>query len=352
VKRSWVLLVAVALVIVVPDGAAGPSEPSGTSQLEPGSWPVFHEMEFITMTSDHRVSVDIYYPGYDRWLDKLERDDAAPFEVIIFSPGAGGDATAYEEYLTYWASWGFVVAGVSWTYEYNRDADVAYRDHGAVLALLDQKGAEGNFLDPFFGVPNTDRAGAVGHSRGGRTAFMATSQESRILCASAWMPTLNNSSEVGAGAALQLFGGDADEIAPPGDWLVPLYDSIDEGVVYIEVFGGDHGTDESLHPVMALDLFRFHLKGDGSVESGLQGDDLKGRADSGEFRLRMKLDGDPYDSHPDPSPEPTGSGADDRAGTSGVVIFLLVILGGGLVMYRYPDRTYKRVFRGGPRKRE
>ena len=304
------------------------------------------------MTSDIPVFVDIYFPGYERWLEKYYRDQAGPFEVIVFSPGYGTPAPAYEIYLEYWASWGFVVAGVSWEYEDDRADDVAYLDHGRVLDLLDQMASEGDWRDPFYGVPNTARSGAVGHSRGGRAAFMATSQEDRILCASAWMPTLNDSLAVGGGASLQLFGGDADEIAPPEEWQVPLYESIDDDIVYIEVFGGDHGTDRDLHPVMALDLFRYHLKGDRSVESGLQGDELKGRAESDEFWLRMKVGGAEYDSHPELSPEPPRTPADETSRDFRVALVIVLIFGIGLTIFGLHRNRYKRIFNPGPRNRD
>jgi dienelactone hydrolase len=304
------------------------------------------------MTSGEPVSVHIYYPGYDSWLDKYYRDQEGPFEVIIFSPGYGTPATAYEAYLEYWASWGFVVAGADWEYEYDRAEDVAYRDHGKVLELLDQMASEGDWRDPFYDVPDTSEVGAVGHSRGGRAAFMATSQENRILCASAWMPTLNDSLAVRNGASLQLFGGDADEIAPPDEWTDPLYESIDDGIVYIQVFGGDHGTDPDLHPVLALDLFKYHLKGDRTVATGLQGDELKGRAEAGEFRLRMKLGGEEYDSHPEMIDDNDATTGEDGSSTGGVVIFILVLLGGAALVMRFEGERVKSVFKPGPRKRD
>ncbi len=322
------------------------------SALDPGPWPVLRETGDVLMTSGIPVDVHIYFPGYERWLDKYYRDQAGPFEVIVFSPGYGTPAPAYEIYLEYWASWGFVVAGVSWEYEDDRADDVAYMDHGNVLDLLDQMASEGDWRDPFYGVPNTDRSGAVGHSRGGRAAFQATSQEDRILCASAWMPTLNDSLAVGGQASLQLFGGDADEIAPPEEWQVPLYESIDDDIIYIEVFGGDHGTDRDLHPVMALDLFKYHLKGDGSVESGLNGDELRGRAEAGEFRLRMKVGDVEYDSHPELSEEPKTPRDDDTSGSRGVVLFLVIAMGVAILIFGLHNERYKRVFPAGPRQKE
>jgi len=297
------------------------------------------------MTSGIPVDVVVYYPGYDRWLDKYYRDVAGPFEVIIFSPGYGTPADAYVEYLNYWASWGFVVAGVSWEYENDRADDVAYMDHGKVLALLSQMATEGSLIDPFNGVPDTDHVGAVGHSRGGRAAFMATSQEGRIQCASAWMPTLNDSLAVDDGASLQLFGGEVDEIAPPDEWQDPLYNSIDDNIVYIEVFGGDHGTDRDLHPVMALDLFMLHLKGDSSVESGLQGDELKGRAEADELRLRMKMGGEEYDSHPELTEVPEESPSTEGSSESQIGLGLFVVLIVGAVTFVFLNNKYQWAFK-------
>jgi dienelactone hydrolase len=297
------------------------------------------------MTSGIPVSVTIYYPGYNSWMDKIYRDQAGPFEVVIFSPGFGTPADAYEIYLNYWASWGLVVAGVSWEYENDRANDVAYMDHGKVLDLLDQMASEGNWRDPFNGVPDTNNVAAVGHSRGGRAAFMATSQELRIICASAWMPTLNDSLAVSEGASLQLFGGEDDEIAPPDEWQDPLYQSFDGGIVYIEVFGGDHGTDSDLHPVMALDLFKFFLKGDTSVSSGLQGDELKGRAEAGEFRLRIK-DGDAeYDSHPELSEDPEESPSSDESNGSLLPVGLIIVLGVTAVVFLFLNKRFNWVFK-------
>jgi len=308
-------------------------------------------MEFMDMTSGVMVAIEIYYPGYDRWLDKPDRDNAAPFEVIIFSPGAGGDATAYEDYLNYWASWGFVVAGASWSYEHDREQDVAYLDHGKVLDLLDQKGAEGNWRDPFNGVPDTSQVGAVGHSRGGRTAFMATSQESRIVCASAWMPTLDNSSEVSEGVALQLFGGEVDDIAPPVNWTDPLYESVGDDIVYIEVFGGGHGTDMDIHPVMTFHLFMFHLKGDTGVEGDLYGGNLMDRAEAGEFRLRMKMGGEEYDSHPPPVGDTNTPEAVEAGGEFVKALAIIIIFGLPMALLSFHKKRYKKLFKAGPKTR-
>jgi dienelactone hydrolase len=297
--------------------------------LDDGPWPVLLDRGYVEMSSGPRVPVDVLYPGYTRLRDRPARDEAAPFPVIIFSPGFGAPALNYESYLSYWASWGFVVAGVSWQYEDDREQDVAYRDHGLVLTLLDEMATD--IFSPFYQVPDTSTCGAVGHSRGGRAAFMSSSAETRISAVSAWMPTLNNSDQVRATAWKYLFGGSEDDIASPEEWLLPLYNSSEEPIVYLEVNGGDHSTDADIHPVMTLDFFRCHLLGDASVEDDIYGDGVKTRAESGEFRLRMKMDGEEYDSIPSPPEKPDGpSGGEGKSEASRswslVVVLFLVAL--------------------------
>jgi len=351
----WVLPALLAILLLTEGVGAVPGEDwrdgeGAPTPMDPGPWPVFTDTGQIAMTSGNPVTVHFYYPGYDRWLDKYYRDQECPFEVIIFSPGFGTPATAYEDYLTYWASWGFVVAGVDWEYEYDRANDVAYRDHGKVLDLLDQMASEGNILDPFYGVPDTGRVGVAGHSRGGRAAFMATGQENRILCASAWMPTLNDSVSVRGGVSLQLFGGEVDEIAPPVEWTDPLYESIDDDIVYIEVFGGDHGTDRDLHPVMTLDLFVYHLKGDRSVEGRLYGDGIRERAEADEFRLRLKMGGEEYDSHPELSGEPDSVGGSTEGGSliGWVIACTVPLIAVAILLFRWWTRR-REALDGGAR---
>ena len=359
--RVRILTLLVPVLMLLP-GAMGPvSSDDGTDGpvpdlippvplLENGPHTVFVDEGSVDMTSGYNVQVDIHYPGYEGIRGRLDRDQLAPFPVIIFSPGAGAPASNYESYLNMWASWGFVVAGVSWEYEYNRDEDVAYRDHGKVLTLLDEM--DDDWRSPFYNVPDISTCGAVGHSRGGRAAFMSSSAEARILAVSAWMPTLDNASEVRGSASKILFGGTDDEIAPPDTWQDPLYNSTEEPIVYLVLQGGDHSTDADVHPTITLDFFKFHLKGDSSVETDVYGAGIRGRAESGEFRLRIKQDGGKYDSAP-PPPDDPGEGDDE--GTTGfpggVLIVILLLIAVVVILIRFPkyrQSLVRRVRRKDP----
>ena len=255
------------------------------------------EWEFtITMTSGPEITVTVYYPGYRGPLQRYLRNQDAPFPVVVFSPGYGGSAPDYRYFLEDMASYGFIVAGASWSYEQDREMDTAHIDHTKVLDDLEQYNDDSN--SPLYSLVDTGRCGAFGHSRGARAAFMGSGVDDRIKNIAAWMPTLNNGTGVDQKANKLLFGGDNDDIASPEEWLDPLYYSSKEPFVYVNVLNGDHQPTEDIHWDITLKFFRYHLLGEASLETEIYGDDIKQRAESGEFHLRIMKEGEEYDSHP------------------------------------------------------
>jgi dienelactone hydrolase len=269
--------------------------------------------------SGSQVSVTVYYPYSMRPLVKYKINQEAPFPVVVFSPGAGGPATDYSSILTELASYGFVVAGASWNYDNDREKDTAHDDHTDLLDLLEEYGNDIN--TPIYGLVDTDRCGAFGHSRGGRVAFMASGSDDRIDAVAAWMPTLNNASHVEQSVSKYLFGGDEDEVVPPDEWLDPLFKSCEETIAFVNVFGGNHQPEQEIHIDLTMKFFRYHLKGEESLEDELYGLGIRERAESGEFHLRMKWHGDEYDSHPDLTPEDTKVRIDTNGGDNETPIF-------------------------------
>lgn len=260
------------------------------------SWEFTMNMEY---GSD--IMVTVYYPGYRGPLERYRRNQEAPFPVVVFSPGAGSSATDYESILIELASYGFIVAGASWHYERDRERDTAHTDHTVLLDSLEEFNKDQD--NPLYGLVDTGRCGAFGHSRGGRAAFMASGSDPRIDNIVAWMPTLNNASSVNQNSYKYLFGGDEDEISSPGEWLDPLYYSCEETIAYLNVFGGDHQPTQDIHIDLTIKFFRNHLLGEDYLEDDLYGLGIRERADSREFHLRMKRHGSEYDSHPELSPD-------------------------------------------------
>lgn len=261
---------------------------------ETGEYPVFVERSEIEMSSGHTVDLTIYYPGYNRLLDKQSRDRDAPFPVVIFSPGAGGTGVApYTNLVSDLATFGFIVVGVNWYYEDNRENDVAHMDHTKVI---DQIGDMSDTRSsPLHDLADTSNCGAYGHSRGGRAAFMASSVDDRINSVCAWMPTLNNASSIDQSSNKLLFAGIFDEVAYPSGWTDPLYESCGPSIVYV-ITNGDHTPNEEIHGDITFKFFRYHLKEDSSMEPEVYGDEIKQRARSGEFHLKIKTVDGEYDS--------------------------------------------------------
>ena len=205
---------------------------------ENGDYPVFIEVTDIVMSSGHNVEVIIYYPGYTSRIDKQNRNNDGPFPLVIFSPGAGGGGVIpYTTLVSDLASFGFIVAGVSWEYETNREEDVAHIDHTLVIDTIEEMSSSPS--SPLFRLVDTENCGAYGHSRGGRSAYLASGIDSRIKAISAWMPTLNNASAIDQSTFKLLFAGRYDDVAYPSYWTDPLYESCDPLIGYV-ITEGDH----------------------------------------------------------------------------------------------------------------
>ena len=66
----------------------------------------------------------------------------------------------------------------------------------------------------------------------------------------------------------------------------------------------------------------------------------------------MKMGGVEEESHPERTEEPKTPRGDDASGSGGVVLFLVIAMGVGILIFGLHNERYKRVFRAGPRKKE
>ncbi len=282
-----------------------PERPDKALTASPeATYPVSELTFVIRMSSGYPADVTVFYPGYSGLRERMQRISEGPFPTVVFSPGYGASGSDYRDALTPLAACGFVVAGVGWQYESDREKDVAYKDHGKVIDEIKSRGED--WRSPLYKLPETANCGAFGHSRGGRTAFMASSVEPRIKAVGAWMPTLNNGSAVAQDIPKSLFGGSKDETAPPVNWSTPLYISCQAPMLYVEAYDGDHGVEQKIHVDITVSFFKYHLLDDQTAEPDVYGDNIKARADSGEFRLRMKTPSGEYDSNPNATVNRTG----------------------------------------------
>lgn len=299
--RGLVLLVLSALAFASIPSEDASSESTGDGQDDrypPGEgYPSFYLKTSVMMSSDYQVDVHVFFPGFLGPSEKRARDDAAPFPLVIWSPPYGTSAIAYATTLANLSSLGFVVAGVSWQYEGDRDDDVAYRDHAKVIDLIGGMG--NNDTSPLRGLPDVSRCGAFGYSRGGRASFMSSSVDPRIKAIAGWMPTLDRADQVAPGVAKLLIAEGNDTTASPEEWTTPLYEDCSPPIIYILQWEGDHSTiSTDLHMRVTFDFLRYHLRDELQLEPDVYGENIKARASSGEFWLRIKTASGVYNSHP------------------------------------------------------
>jgi hypothetical protein len=310
-----------------------------------GTYPVSRLADQVQLHGDGAVDIIIYYPGYSTRLDRLQRIREGPFPVAIFSPGFGADAEEYHDFLEPLCSCGCVVVGASWNYENDREDDWVYTEHGTILDYLDAEAAD--WRSPLYGIPDTSVCGAFGHSRGGRTALMASSEEPRIRAVAAWMPPLDNASQVAQSIPKLLFAGGKDEVCPPDVWQESLYESCEAPVVYVLRHEDTHGVSSDFQGRITECFLRLHVLGDGSMETEVYGEDIKAQAATGEFRLRMKTSVEEYDSESWMQPVEDGTTQDDGAGPAWAVATLLLVIAVAMaVLFR---KRWTRLLKGVPR---
>lgn len=317
----FVLTAATSAVMADPSERAHPIIPMRHLQ---GTYPVSRLADQVQLHGDGVVEIVVYYPGYSTRLERLQRITEGPFPVAIFSPGFGADAEEYHEFLEPLCSCGCVVVGASWHYEDDREDDWVYTEHGTILDHLDEEAAD--WRSPLYGIPDTSLCGAFGHSRGGRTAFMASSEESRIRAVAAWMPPLDNASQVTQSIPKLLFAGGQDDVCPPNVWQESLYESAETPIVYILRHEDTHGVSTDFQGHITECFLRMHVLGDASMEPEVYGEEIKARAATGEFRLRMRTSSGEYDSAPETDVDADGANGGDAASPEWIAAALLVVI--------------------------
>ena len=176
---------------------------------------------------------------------------------------------------------------------------------------------------------------------------MASSEESRIRAVAAWMPPLDNASQVTQSIPKLLFAGEEDDVCPPDVWQESLYESCESPVVYILRHADTHGVSSDFQGRITECFLRIHVLGDTSMEPEVYGEDIKAQAATGEFRLRMKLSGGDYDSAPEMDIALNGTTGGDAAGPVWAVaaLVLVTVVAIGFLL----RKRWTRPFRSGPR---
>ena len=172
---------------------------------------VFYPADASKLASHRRFSYDleaplpqalraIVPPKYDSTVVVNADVDApasshGPFPIVLFSHGFGASRLYYSNLLTGIASWGFVVVSADYL-ERGLLAQATHPDVPSTPArdletmfssLTATEAASASRTSSLYGVADSHKIAAVGHSAGGQTAFDAL-KDDRVDVAVGWAP--------------------------------------------------------------------------------------------------------------------------------------------------------------------
>lgn len=169
-----------------------------------------------------------------------------PFPIVAFSHGFGGERLYYSNLLAGIASWGYVVVSA----DYLERGLAAQSIPGAPkatsafdMSTLEEslkvvKTEDMNSNSVLYGVADTHREAAVGHSAGGGTAFDALSLPG-VATAIGWAPVPPKTS--GSTKPVMLIGAEGDQAVVPSR-VRQTYNSFKGPKSLIEIGGEGHNT--------------------------------------------------------------------------------------------------------------
>ena len=144
-------------------------------------------------------------------------------------------------------------------------------DGTAQIASLDFIISENsNSSSVLYGKINTEKAAAVGHSQGGRSAVNAAVKDGRFDC----VLSLAGSNYVEEAEPLRtpalFMAGTRDMIVSANKWVKPAYEAAKGPAVYVSLVNGVHTsccTDPDTYIKYAIEWFDIWLKNDTSAKA-------------------------------------------------------------------------------------
>ncbi len=188
-------------------------------------------------------------------------NDSYTYPVLIFANGTGFDYKIYEKLLVKLAENGYIVVA---------NSETMAADGTAQIASLDFIISENtNSSSVLCGKINTDKAAAIGHSQGGRSAVNAAVKDSRFDC----VLSLAGSNYVEEAEPLStpalFMAGTKDMIVSANKWVKPAYDVAKGPAVYVSLVDGTHTScckDPDTYTKYAIQWFDIWLKNDNSAK--------------------------------------------------------------------------------------
>lgn len=189
-------------------------------------------------------------------------NDGYTYPVLIFANGTGFDYKIYEKLLVKLAENGYIVVANNETMAADGTAQIASLDF-----IISENTNSSSIL---CGKINTEKAAAVGHSQGGRSAVNAAVKDGRFDC----VLSLAGSNYVEEAEPLRtpalFMAGTRDMIVSANKWVKPAYDAAKGPAVYISLINGVHTsccTDPDTYVNYAIEWFDIWLKNDNSAKN-------------------------------------------------------------------------------------
>lgn len=282
------------------DPATRPSTTTSTTTTtsRPGTPPAVGETDVTVVRGTRRFPVVVFYPAAAAGSGTEPLRQAAPYPLVVFSPGFDIDPTVYVPLLSSWVAAGYVVAEAYYPFTAAgapggvNESDIV--QHPADLrAVIDRMLALSSSPgDPLAGLVDPARIGVAGHSDGGDVA-------DAVVADSCCRDPRVRAAEVLSGAELASFGGtygppglpllvvqgDADQINLPA-CSEQIYDGAGSPRYYLDLLGAAHlppytaGGGAYLQAVERVTLlfWQAYLRGSGSALSALHGAGVAGAA--------------------------------------------------------------------------
>ncbi|MBQ8183859.1 MAG: dienelactone hydrolase family protein [Clostridia bacterium] len=189
-------------------------------------------------------------------------NSTSTYPVLVFANGTGFDYKLYENLLIEFAEGGYIVVANNETMAADGTAQIASLDF-----IISENSNSSSVL---YKKINTEKAAAVGHSQGGRSAVNAAAKDSRFDCVLS-LAGSNYTEEAELLSTPALFmAGTRDMIVNADKWVKPAYDVAKGPAVYVSLVNGVHTSccnNPETYTVYAIQWFDIWLKNDTNAKA-------------------------------------------------------------------------------------
>jgi dienelactone hydrolase len=181
----------------------------------------------------------LYYPASSAGQNTAVAATTEGFPMIAFGHGFAMQSSFYNSYFEHLASHGYIV--IAPQFPDTQHAELAL-DLLACLEWLRERNSDTQ--SPLYGVVDTSRAGASGHSMGGGASLLAAASDSRILAVAPMTPAETSPSVIARmgqiHGAVCILASSNDGITPLSTHQQPMYNAAQAFKSIAVLQGGNH----------------------------------------------------------------------------------------------------------------